>query len=737
VAISLLLVPLQIQSQDLSALLSQAVAFEKASDYANAAASYREYLLQPAPQSATQRHARLKLPVLQEAARYGAGSEMQDYLKAMDLRAAGEPRQADALLEELIQNYAGSPLIDDAVYLRAYIALMDHYDYQRASQLLQQLRNNYPDSRYIDTALFAEAIVFEQTGDSESAIARMEELRDRHTGVSVAGMSWAKDQYVSRLWFERSTKRIEYLQQRTEFATRLISMTPYGQDGYAWQAELVINQQNMTLLLNESAALKSAVFKGSSSSQSNTRVNAFSGIVMGQPDDSWARITIDNHNVRGMVSVYGENHELMPVTTGGSLSDFHTLLLGDADGNVAEEPDKIVTPPKSTDNLTNFLRSVKQAGDTELTPGEVSQVAMIGVVIDSKYNDYYSGRGAEEALSILNTTDGIFREQFGIALMVDTVVVIDNNDNDPMNLGSVTMETMMRNFKDYRLASPDLGSDIGMATLFSGNKNNDSALGLAWIGSACRTDGFDVSVVTPYKMPSLLSTHEIGHTMGAPHDSDTSCSSQTRHIMWPFLSSASGRTFSSCSKEAVAETMAANNCHIDAMDLSLELDDIYSDSLALTVTNQDYQRATPDALLTVSGPGVGSAATPQGCNRIDSNKIQCGLGTLTPMQSEQFTFDFENELSDTAQVIATVEGNGFIDVDTFNNSFKTDIYGNLSPYTGPINNDPTSASNFTYSTPQKSPSAITGAAGGGLFNPAGALALIVLLAARRRLVSNH
>ena len=316
--------------------------------------------------------------------------------------------------------------------------------------------------------------------------------------------------------------------------------------------------------------------------------------------------------------------------------------------------------------------------------------------------------------------------------MVDTVVVIDNNDNDPMNLGSVTMEAMMRNFKDYRLASPDLGSDIGMATLFSGNKNNDSALGLAWIGSACRADGYDVSVVTPYKMPSLLSTHEIGHTMGAPHDSDTSCSSQNRHIMWPFLSSASGRTFSSCSKEAVADTMAANNCHIDAMDLSLALNDIYSDSLTLTVSNQDYQRATPDALLTLSGPGVGSAAAQQGCNRIDSNKIQCGVGTLTPMQSKEFTFDFQNELSDTAQVIATVEGSGFIDVYTFNNSFKTDIYGNLSPYTGPINSDPTSANNFTYASAEKS-SSITGAAGGGLFNPAGVLVLMVLLAARRRL----
>ncbi len=732
VATALLLVPLQAQSQDLNGLLSEAIAFEKSADYANAAARYREYLLQPAPQSATQRHARLKLPVLEEAAKYGAGSEMQEYLKAMDLRAAGEPHEADTVLEDLIQNYAGSSLSDDAVYLRAYIALMDHYDYQRAGQLLQQLRNNYPDSRYIDTALFAEAIVFEQTGDSESAIARMEELRNRHTGVSVAGMSWAKDQYVSRLWFERSSNRIEYLQQRSEIATRLISMTPYAQDGYAWQAELIINQQNMTLLLNESAALKGAVFKGASSTQSDTRVNAFSGIVMGQPDNSWARITIDNQNVRGMVSAYGENHELLPVSTGGSLSDFHTLLLGDADGNEAKEPDVIVKPPKSQDNLTNFLRSVNQADDTQLTPGEVSQVALIGVVIDSKYNDYYSGQGAEEALSILNTTDGIFREQLGIALMVNTVVVIDNNDNDPMNLGSVTMEEMMFNFRDYRMVSPDLGSDIGMATLFSGNKNSDSALGLAWIGSACRTDGYDVSVVTPYKMPSLLSTHEIGHTMGAPHDSDTSCDSQTRHIMWPFLSSASGRTFSSCSKEEVAKTMAANNCHIDAMDLSLALEDIHSESLTLTVTNLDYQRATPDALLTVSGPGVGSAAVKQSCQRIDSNKIQCGLGTLTPMESEQITFNFQSELSDTAQVIAIVEGNGFIDVATFNNSLKTDIYGNLSPYTGPISNDPIAASNFNFTSNEKSTSSIAGAEGGGLFNPASTLLLVVALAARRR-----
>jgi len=208
VAITCLCVPAWVQAQDasLTALLQQAKAFEAAADYANAAETYRKYLLQPAPKSAERRHARLKLPVLQEAAKHGSDPSLQLYLSAMDQRADGNIDQADETLKNLIENYAGWSLADDALYLRAYIALMDYYDYQRANELLQTLRNDYPQSRYVDTALFAEAISHEQLGDSAQAIAKMTELRDRHTGVSVAGMSWARDAYTSRLWFDRSNK---------------------------------------------------------------------------------------------------------------------------------------------------------------------------------------------------------------------------------------------------------------------------------------------------------------------------------------------------------------------------------------------------------------------------------------------------------------------------------------------------------------------------------------------------
>ena len=716
-------------TQSLQALLQQAQTFEAAADYQNAVSSYREYLMQPAPKSAARRHAKLKFPVLQEAVKYGAGPELNLYLEAMDLRADGNIQLADATLEELIDTYPGSLLADDAWYLRAYIALMDLYDYQRAGDMLQSLRFTYPESRYIDTALFAEAIVQEQLGNSDAAVAKMIELRDRHTGLSLAGFNLARDEYLSKLWFKRSTDRIEYLEQRAETATRLVSITPYGIDGYQWQAELIVAEQTMNVLLNESDTIRDVKVKGVQNS-GNTKVNAYSGIVAGQPD-SWVRITLKNKSVRGIISVYGERHKLIPTVTGGSLSDFNTLLLGDADGNISDGPDHVLVPPKSNDPLDNYLRSIRQVNTSDLQPGEVSQVAQIGVVIDSKYNDYHGGLALDEALSILNSTDGIFREQIGIALKVDKVVVIDDRGSDPFNLGSVTMETMMRNFRDYRLDTNDLGSDIGLATLFSGNKNNDSALGLAWIGSACRTDGFDVSVVTPYRDPALLSTHEIGHTMGAPHDTDTSCDAQRNHIMWPFLSSALGNTFSSCSKQSIAQTMAANNCHVDAIDLSIALDNISSDNLHFSVNNQDQVRATPDAVVQLSGPGIGNSNLPKNCQQTGSNTAECSVGTLSPLQSKNYQIDFPNPVADNAEFQVTVHGVGFLDVVTQNNSIQTDVFGSVTSIAAPINNDAVTLSAGNGGSDGKN---FASAEGGGMFQPAGAILLALLVFIRRRML---
>ncbi len=706
-------------------LLETAWRLESQSDYAGAAETYRAYLLTRPGKSAASRNARLKLPVLQEAVHYGNSIELDLYLSALNSRATGDTGSALALLQRIILNHPHSNYYDDALYLKAYIEMMDNYDFQRAHNTLQSLRYAHPDSRYYDTALYSEAIAQEQLGNRQLAISKLQELRERHTSISIGGLQIARDTFSARLWFDRSNERLKYLQQHQQQASSLISMQPHGQQGYQWRAVISVDGQDMALLLNQSLVTKDTrVISGEGTNIDSTETNAFAGQVEGEPE-SWARITLSENNLRGMISVYGERYRLTPTETGGTLSEINPLLLGDIDGNISEQQDHVLYPPKAENELDKYLRGIRVVDGLNFDEGTVGLTASIGVVIDSKFNSYHGGRGAEEAKSILNTVDGIFREQFGLALHIDTIIVIDS-ENDPMNLGSVTMETMMRNFSSYRKASPELGNDISMATLFSGNKNNDSALGLAWIGSACRTDGYDVSVVSPYRLADLLSTHEIGHTLGAQHDSDTSCASNSSHIMWPYLSGSTQREFSGCSRDSVRQIMANGSCFIETMDISTGL--VVSNTYAeASVVNNDTTRTSSGANLTLKSDALSDlASVPDNCSYSSLN-LECRIGQLAPGGSANFALEFTRPLTESETITAIAKPVGFMDSEPDNNSISGDIHGNLHTIAGgTINGNPGAPSGAT-------PASSSGSeAAGSLRTIDLMMLLIVLLAVFRK-----
>ncbi|MEM7256622.1 MAG: M12 family metallo-peptidase [Pseudomonadota bacterium] len=717
-------------------LLETAWQLESSADYAGASEAYRRYLVSHPPKSASRRNARLKLPVLQEATVYGASAELDLFLSALNSRAAGDTASALALVDRIIRDHPISHYYDDAMYLKAYIELMDNYDFSRAHNTLESLRYADPQSRYYDTALYAEAIAQEQLGNRQLAITKLQELRERHSSLSVAGLYLPRDQFTSRLWFDRSNERLEYLQQYPNQASTLISMRPYGENGYQWRAVVTVAGQDMTLLLNQSLVTKDTkIVSGDGRTIDTTDTNAFAGIVEGE-NDSWVRITLSENNLRGMISVFGERYRLVPTETGGSLSDINPLLLGDIDGFISEQPDQVLYPPVEKTAFDDYLRNIRVAEGIKFQEGTVGLTASIGVVIDSKFNNYHGGRGAEEAKSILNTADGIFREQFGLALHIDTIIVIDSAD-DPMNLGSVTMETMMRNFSSYRKASSDLGSDISMATLFSGNKNSDSALGLAWIGSVCRTDGYDVSVVSPYRLADLLSTHEIGHTLGAQHDSDTSCAGNSQHIMWPYLSSSTRKEFSSCSKDSVQQLMANGSCFIETIDIRADL--VVSENyIEASVVNNDPLRTSGSASLTIAGTAVGSLPRmPDNCAYSGANLV-CHIGSLVAGGSATVALELSAALTDNDRITAVVKPIGYMDSEPDNNSITGDKHGNLHTVAGPsINSSPGTPVGAT-------PSAGGDAAAAGSMDRAQLLILIALMllawhkpAWHRRLINRH
>ena len=70
----------------------------------------------------------------------------------------------------------------------------------------------------------------------------------------------------------KEVKNVLNLEERASSATQLISMTEYSGDGYQWHVELLVEQQTMTLLLNESDAVNGFTVKGTTSND----VRAFS-----------------------------------------------------------------------------------------------------------------------------------------------------------------------------------------------------------------------------------------------------------------------------------------------------------------------------------------------------------------------------------------------------------------------------------------------------------------------------
>lgn len=181
---------------------------EDSGDYQAASQSYSDYI-DGQPVTINKRKAAIKLPVLSESEIYGDGEDFDLYLSAMDLRESGDLVSASIQLDVVHTLYSDGYLADDALYLKGYIQLMDEKNYAGALRTMQQLRNQHPDSTYYDTALYSEAIAEQELGNLAIAREILLDLRYRHTGVDTLGITMAKDNLVSRLWFSRANDALE------------------------------------------------------------------------------------------------------------------------------------------------------------------------------------------------------------------------------------------------------------------------------------------------------------------------------------------------------------------------------------------------------------------------------------------------------------------------------------------------------------------------------------------------
>ncbi len=638
-------------------------------EYSSALASLRQLQRRyPAfPQMAS---VQTRIAVLQESS--DAGPSLPVFLKALTLREAGNMEAALQALDTIASADPAGTLTDDALYISAYVQVMDRYDFQAARGALEILEQRFPDSAYSDSAHYLDAIALEQLGETQQARERLIQLRARHTALDLPlDFRWPRGSVLSRYWFDRADRRLAIVDQRLASASRLDSREEQA-DGKLRLAVNVEGADMQLLLVPSPLTGKTQWLDSGLNSQLPPAIGIFDGVVEGVTG-SWVRVVLEKDSITGVVNIDGKQHRLQPANLIGTLdyyqpqsrkidplSGMHSDLADSVQGL-----DSLEAPPASVmSNLQSRARNVKT--DIRAVP--------VSIVVDSQFDRYYAGGGMAAALNSLNIADGVYRE-LGLALTLGEALTFAES-SDPMNLGAVTLESILRSFRDYRLQYSTLFANSALTYLFTGNPKTDVTLGLAWINTACRLDGYDVGVTTPSTFGDVLLTHELGHSLGAKHDTDTECDDNSRSLMWPNISSNTEIEFSICSKASVLQSRA-KSCLENSVNLSLSAASAGA-SLVFDMLNTDGA-LTLDAQLLVETSAPGQLLWPADCQAQTPTSSICHVSELSPLESRSLVFEVSEEFqASDAPVTAQLVPVGLLELQSADNTATASPLGGSS-----------------------------------------------------------
>ena len=651
-------------------LYSQALQQISEEQYGDALASLRKVQRQY-PSYTKIAGVQTRAAVLQESA--DAGASLGVFLRALNLRDNGDMDSALVELGAIASADPAGALTDDALYIMAYLQVMDRYDFAKARESLRTLEERFPESAYTDSAQYLEAIALEQLGNTAAAKTLLMDLRDRHTALNLPmEFRWPKGTVLSRYWFDRADRRLAIVKERVTNASRL-SASEKQVDGKL-RVAVNVNGADLQLLLVPSPLTRQTQWlDGGLADQLPPSVGIYDGSVEGIAD-SWVRVVLRNSSITGAVYMNGKQHKLLPDNLIGTL-DYYQPRTRNADGVMSESSeladrvqgiDALIAPP--VDLLEQAIQGKSRSVHTDVRAVPVS------IVIDSQFNRYYAGEGLSEALNNMNIADGIYR-QFGLALVLDEAVTL-SEDSDPLNHGRVTLETILRRFRDYRLDYKSLFGQSALTYLFTGNPRTDATLGLAWIDTACRVDGYDVGVTTPSSFGDVLLTHELGHSLGAQHDTDTTCDTNEQSLMWPNISSRTESEFSECSKASVMQSRG-KQCLNNSVDLSL--------NASSTGTTVNFEVVNPDASLTldvelaIETSFPDQLQWPAGCQRQTPTSAKCFVDTLQPNESRVIAFPVIDQFQNSdAPVTAQLSPIGLLELKSSDNLATVLVEGGAS-----------------------------------------------------------
>jgi len=446
----------------------------------------------------------------------------------------------------------------------------------------------------------------------------------------------------------------------------IVDIKSISDSTYSHQLRLQLDNRRETLLLNQSEAFDSTkVLSIDDTGVMPGKLNDIA-IYQGQIENvpgSWVRLVVQGDEVAGIIDTGDERIHLNHIAATDVLRQIQSGFSPSFSQLLADP----ITPFDSeTDNQIGDIVEIDIGNGFFNQPEKVTKVASIAIVIDTAYDEAIGGRGLAQAISTINAVDGIYREEFGLALKVETAIMV--TDNETMALGDISLEDNLTRFRDYRLFAEQISNDLALVHLFTGVTTADPSVGLAYIDTVCRTNGYDVSLSLPFRYPILLTAHEIGHNLGALHDDETSqCSDISDGLMFSHINENSTRAFSSCSVDAISKRLEESTCHTDAIDMDVTLARQDDTGIIALITNTDTLRAFPAATLVIEMEHASIASAPASCEVISDKEVECSVATTFAEESQSMAFDLRLQEDQEIAIVATLEPEGFLDVHSANN----------------------------------------------------------------------
>lgn len=192
----------------------------------------------------------------------------------------------------------------------------------------------------------------------------------------------------------------------------------------------------------------------------------------------------------------------------------------------------------------------------DMTAAGATKELQVSLIADVEWETGSSSDGTADMLAEMNIVDGIFSEQVGVQLSIQSSQVLTNNGPLTMT-DAVDLIVTFRSYVDSNFNNP------GITHLFTGKNLDGGTIGIAYVGSLC---GYSSVGVTQRfgGNTALVAAHEIGHNFGAPHDNQSGsvCSATPgTFLMNPSINGS--EQFSDCSLGQMANFVNNAMCIVD------------------------------------------------------------------------------------------------------------------------------------------------------------------------------